>query len=102
MSKNQKNAEPDELPAEPVPRLCSEIQLFDLCELDSCRFRQGRFCTEQSLLRRFEEISEDDTSQQRIARDGTDEDEDEENRLSYCDSIEGDDYQDDNDEWDDE
>lgn len=39
-------------------RLCSEIQLFDLCDLDSCTFKDGRFCTEAGLLSRFEKISE--------------------------------------------
>jgi hypothetical protein len=41
-------------------RLCSEIQLFDLCDLDSCRFKKGRFCTDTDLLGRFEKISEED------------------------------------------
>ena len=43
-----------------VPRLCSEIQLFDLCDLESCTDKSGRFCTNQDLLSRFERISEDD------------------------------------------
>ena len=44
------------------PRLCSEIQLFDLCDLDSCEFKTGRFCSSQDLLARFEHIAEDDLS----------------------------------------
>lgn len=44
----------DELPQ----RLCSEIQLFDLCELESCNFRNGRFCTDPALVESFEKISE--------------------------------------------
>lgn len=44
------------------PRLCSEIQLFDLCDLDSCDFKTGRFCSNQELLSRFEQIAEDDLS----------------------------------------
>jgi hypothetical protein len=39
-------------------RLCSEIQLFDLCELDSCSHKEGRFCADPDLLTRFEKISE--------------------------------------------
>lgn len=35
-------------------RLCSEIQLFDLCELERCRFKDERFCTDPELLARFE------------------------------------------------
>lgn len=41
-------------------RLCSEVQLFDLCDLESCRYKSGRFCTEPDLLRRFEKISENE------------------------------------------
>jgi hypothetical protein len=40
-------------------RLCSEIQLFDLCDLDSCRFKQSRFCTNEELLAKFESIKDD-------------------------------------------
>jgi len=43
-----------------IQRLCSEIQLFDLCDLDGCRLRNGRFCTNEELLRRFESIKEKD------------------------------------------
>lgn len=39
-------------------RLCSEIQLFDLCDLDSCKSRSDRFCTDSGLLGRFEKIAE--------------------------------------------
>lgn len=47
---------PDILPQ----RLCSEIQLFDLCDLDSCNHRSGRYCTDPALLGRFEKIAEDE------------------------------------------
>lgn len=44
-----------------VPRLCSEIQLFDLCEgKDVCSHRDGRYCTKGDILAKFEAISEDD------------------------------------------
>jgi len=39
-------------------RLCNEIQLFDLCDLDSCRKRSGRYCTDSEMLGRFENIAE--------------------------------------------
>ena len=39
-------------------RLCSEIQLFDLCDLDFCSSKNGRFCTDPMLLGRFEKITE--------------------------------------------
>ncbi len=41
-------------------RLCSEIQLFDLCDLNSCRYKKGRFCSDPDLLNRFEKIAEDE------------------------------------------
>lgn len=66
--------EPDieELPR----RLCSEIQLFDLCELTRCSFKDGRFCTHADLLARFEALAEpDDRPAQRYDDDEDDEDE---------------------------
>lgn len=39
-------------------RLCSEIQLFDLCDLATCSFRNNRFCTSPDMLVRFEGISD--------------------------------------------
>lgn len=47
---------PDILPR----RLCSEVQLFDLCDLDSCVYKNGRFCTDPALLARFEKIAENE------------------------------------------
>ena len=43
-----------------VQRLCSEIQLFDLCDLDGCHLRKGRFCSNEDLLKKFESIKEED------------------------------------------
>lgn len=45
---------------ETISRLCNEIQLFDLCDLESCSFKNGRFCTNKELLARFETIKEED------------------------------------------
>lgn len=50
-------------------RLCSEIQLFDLCELDSCRFRCNRYCTNEELLSKFESIAEEDDRQALLYED---------------------------------
>lgn len=47
-------------PDKPVQRLCSEIQLFDLCDLERCGHKEGRFCSNVELLTRFERISEKD------------------------------------------
>jgi len=44
----------------PVQRLCSEIQLFDLCDLERCSHKEGRYCTDSELLARFERIAEKD------------------------------------------
>lgn len=49
------------LKSDSIPqRLCSEIQLFDLCHLKSCRFKSGRFCGDQELLEKFERIAEEE------------------------------------------
>lgn len=45
---------PDVLPQ----RLCSEIQLFDLCDVEFCKHKKDRFCTDVVLLNRFEKITE--------------------------------------------
>jgi hypothetical protein len=49
-----------EKPAEPMKRLCNEIKLFDLCELEKCSHKQGLYCTSKELLDRFESIAEED------------------------------------------
>ncbi len=55
----QKISDTDELKPEDLPRrLCSEIQLFDLCDLAACRFKDGRFCGNPELLARFEKIAD--------------------------------------------
>lgn len=47
--------------ANSVPlRLCSEIQLFDLCDLSTCKLKSGGFCTDPVLLGRFEKIAEEE------------------------------------------
>lgn len=47
----------------PANRLCSEIQLFDLCDLDTCGHKKERFCTNEQLLKKFEAIREEDDHQ---------------------------------------
>jgi len=49
-----------ETPVTPVQRLCNEIQLFDLCELEKCNHKKGLHCTSDELLSRFEAIAEED------------------------------------------
>lgn len=41
-------------------RLCSEIQLFDLCGKEKCASKDGRFCTDENMLNRFEAISQEE------------------------------------------
>ena len=55
-------------------RLCSEIQLFDLCELDVCGHKDGRYCTKGDILAKFERIQEeDDRSPEQFMADELDE-----------------------------
>jgi len=54
-------------------RLCSEIQLFDLCSLDTCGHRDGRYCTKGEILAKFEAISEDERSAGQFMADELDE-----------------------------
>lgn len=51
---SEKETETKEVPR----RLCSEIQLFDLCELQKCHFKDDRFCTDPEMLARFEAAAE--------------------------------------------
>jgi hypothetical protein len=84
----------DEKPEEkvaPADRLCSEIQLFDLCDLDRCRHKKERFCTNEELLAKFEAIKEEDIRSDFVYDDEELEDEDD---LAY-DDFEGDDYEED-------
>ena len=57
-------------------RLCSEIQLFDLCELERCRYRDGRFCTDTEMLARFEAVAEPEDRPVRSIDDDGDDDPD--------------------------
>ncbi|RNC66650.1 MAG: hypothetical protein ED859_16085 [Desulfuromonadales bacterium] len=57
-------------------RLCSEIQLFDLCDTgpkDVCGHRDGRYCTKGELLARFEAIADDDRSPEQYFAEELDE-----------------------------
>lgn len=71
-------------------RLCSEIQLFDLCDLDSCTCKVGRFCTDSELLTRFEKIADDE--RQLPDRYAADEFDDPDGYDEENDELEMDDY----------
>jgi hypothetical protein len=76
---------------QPAKRLCSEIQLFDLCELDECRHKDGRFCTESRILERFEAIKEED--ERSYIAEESDEDEEEVDDEEFApDEYEDDEY----------
>jgi len=45
-------------------RLCSEIQLFDLCDREGCERKDGRFCGNSDMIAKFEAIKEEDESLQ--------------------------------------
>jgi hypothetical protein len=53
-------------------RLCSEIQLFDLCSKDTCKRKNGRFCSDDELLAKFEAISEEDVLRDQFIDDSDD------------------------------
>lgn len=72
----------------PADRLCSEIQLFDLCDLEKCRHKKGRYCTNEELLARFEAIREEDDKAALIYDEDEFEDEDD---MEY-DEFDGEDY----------
>lgn len=86
----------DETVAELSPaaqRLCSEIQLFDLCDLDSCRFKRNRFCTNEELVAKFESIKEEEEQSDLLYEDEeTDDDADSETDFDdFADINDGDD-----------
>jgi hypothetical protein len=75
-------------------RLCSEIQLFDLCTDGTCSKKKGRYCTDEDLLNKFEAISneEDFSSEQYLDEEPEDEGDNEE------DAVFGNEYGEDGDE----
>jgi len=79
-------------------RLCSEIQLFDLCSDEKCTKKNGRYCTDEVLLKKFEAISleEDFSSDQFLDNEPEDAGDDEE------DSGSGNDYGEDEDQYEDD
>lgn len=79
MSKVKKTAEVEGQETVELPRrLCSEIQLFDLCELERCHFRDERFCTDPEMLARFEaEAEPEDRPKFQLHNGAADDEEDE-------------------------
>lgn len=94
-------AQPDTpvTPTTSVRRLCSEIQLFDLCDRERCGHRDGRYCTDPALLARFERVvAEEDDGPDRLVYVDDDEGEGE-GETEFAGGEFGDDGGDD-DDWD--
>jgi hypothetical protein len=82
-------------------RLCSEIQLFDLCDLDACKRKSGRFCTDPDLVNRFEKIAEAELrTPERYISD--EDDSDFEDEDAYHDEFTTEDSEDADEGWDEE
>lgn len=86
--------------AKPTQRLCNEIQLFDLCDLDACSYKEGRYCTNQGLIERFEAIAEDDGRQADRYQDADQDDSDGDEEALYGSGLDDDGYDDGG--WEDE
>jgi len=72
-------------------RLCSEIQLFDLCDIEGCHLRRGRFCSNEELISKFESIKEEDDTPDLVYAEDDYENEGESDFEEYDDDFEGDD-----------
>jgi len=84
-----------------VQRLCSEIQLFDLCDQKRCNYKDGRFCTKSELLVRFEHIADEDEGPKvRNIYDEFDDDENEDDDIAGF-GEDGDASFQDEDDWED-
>jgi hypothetical protein len=82
-----------------TPRLCSEIQLFDLCEEDACTHKTGKFCSKGELLARFETVlaKEDERSPEQYLAEELD-DVEGEGDLAYDEAFAVDEYEDEDEE----
>jgi hypothetical protein len=80
-----------------VQRLCSEIQLFDLCDLDTCCQKDGRYCTNPEVLERFEAIKEEDerAPEQYLTEELDENDSEDAEELGFEEGYEADEYGDD-------
>jgi len=73
-------------------RLCSEIQLFDLCTKGTCKFKDGRYCTDPDILDKFEAISDEEDAGSRDQYVDDEMEEMEEDDLHYDEGVGVDDY----------
>jgi hypothetical protein len=70
-------------------RLCSEIQLFDICAKDICSHKDGRYCSNGDILAKFEAIR--DVEVERTPEQFMDEIEDTDD-MEYDESFGDDEY----------
>ena len=68
-------------------RLCTEIQLFDICSKNSCKYKDGRYCTEGDILARFEAISDEEDTASNDVFLADEMEEMEEDELSYDEGV---------------
>lgn len=85
---------------QPTPRLCNEIQLFDLCEKEVCSYKSGRFCTEPNLLERFEKVEIKEA--RRVEPDDCEISMEDENEIYDDIDYDEDEYEDNDDDYDNE
>lgn len=69
-------------------RLCTEIKLFDLCDIDFCDKKDGKFCTDPQMVSRFEaETEPEDRPKWHFDSNGADQDLDDEDENPYLDEY---------------
>ena len=85
----------------PAQRLCSEIQLFDLCDLEVCIYKEGRFCRKEELLSRFEHIADEDVCQpvRRLSHVSMEDEDADEMGFGEATIDENDEYEEREDDW---
>ena len=85
----------------PAQRLCNEIQLFDLCDLETCSFKEGLFCADAGKLAAFERVSDAEVVRPEVFISEELEEGEEDNGEEYDDAFD-DDESGDEAEYDDE
>lgn len=68
-------------------RLCSEIQLFDICSKTSCKYKDGRYCNDGDILARFESISDEEEAGSNDVFLADEMEEMDEDELSYDEGV---------------
>lgn len=77
-----------------VQRLCNEIQLFDLCDLETCSSKEGKFCTNAEMLTAFERISDAEVVRPEVFISDDMEEGEDAGDEEYDDAFDGDGFED--------